>query len=147
MKRRRPAAAVAAVSAALGLAGALGGCASTSLAPPPPLAGTHWRAEAIDGKPVDAKAQSTLSFADDRRAAGTLGCNRYTTAYTQDGAYLKFDEVASTRMACPAPAMEQEHRFAAALDATRSFRRDGRVLLLIDNAGQVRARLAPAPAR
>jgi heat shock protein HslJ len=119
-------------------------CSSTSLAPPPALIGTQWRVERLDGKGVPDRSRSTLQFSDSAAAGGVLACNRFTASYTQDGAYLKFGEVASTRMACPQPVMEQEARFSAVLEATRGVRRDGNALLLVDAAGNERARLTPA---
>lgn len=120
----------------------LAACRSTSLDTPPALVGTQWRLERLDGKSVPDRVPSTLLFSDSQAAGGTLACNRYSAQYTQDGAFLKFVEVAATRMACPPPVMEQETRFAGVLEATRRMKRDGRTLLLLDAGGKERARLA-----
>lgn len=121
----------------------LAACGSTPLDIPPALIGTQWRVEKLDGRNVPGKTPSTLQFTDSSAAGGTLGCNRFSTQYTQDGAYLKFADVAATRMACPPPVMEQEARFAGILEATRRIRKDGRDLLLLDASGKERARLEP----
>lgn len=132
---------LARAAAALVVAGALAACASTSLELPPPLAGTTWQLERLDGKRPPDRVRTEIRFDADGNATGTLACNRFTTRYVQDGAFLKFDEVASTRMACPAAAMEHEERVAAVLAATRRLRRDGRTLYLLDVNGNERARL------
>lgn len=113
-------------------------------APPARLAGTAWLAEDIDGKGVVDRAQSTIEFIDDRRVAGSLGCNRYTGSYSADATGMRFDRLASTRRTCPEALMEQEARFSAALGATRGFRFDRRgAMTLLDADGRTRARLMP----
>ncbi len=48
-------------------------------------------------------------------------------------------------MACPPAVMDQESRFLAALGAATAFRAEGGKLLLIDQGGRVRVRLAALP--
>jgi heat shock protein HslJ len=83
-------------------------------APPARLAGTAWVAEDIDGKGVVDRAQSTIEFIDDKRVAGSLGCNRYTGSYGADATGMRFTQIASTRRLCPEALMQQEARFGAA---------------------------------
>jgi putative lipoprotein len=119
------------------------GCAATSPTPAERLENTAWVAETIDGKPVTS-ARSTLRFFDRQYAGGTLGCNPYSTTYFTDAAGLRFGGIAPTSNTCPPSVMEQEGRFAAAIEATRNAHRDaGGALLLFDADGKVRARLAP----
>jgi putative lipoprotein len=113
-------------------------------APPARLAGTAWVAEDIDGKGVVDRAQSTIEFIDDKRVAGSLGCNRYTGSYGADATGMRFTQIASTRRLCPEALMQQEARFGAALGATRGFRIDrGGAMTLLDADGRARARLMP----
>lgn len=109
------------------------------------LEGTAWRAESIDGRPaLDVQQQSTLRFFDRQLAGGSLGCNAYSTTYFADAAGLRFGEIAPTRKMCPAPTMDQEVRFSAALKATSSSRVDERgALVLLDAEGKPRVRLVP----
>lgn len=48
-------------------------------------------------------------------------------------------------MACPPAVMDQESRFLAALGAVTAFRAEGGKLLLLDQGGRVRVRLAALP--
>lgn len=142
---------------AFALAGSLAACSvvgggATSVppvapeppAPPARLAGTAWLAEDIDGKGVADGAQSTIEFVDDRRVAGSLGCNRYTGSYSADATGMRFGQLASTRRMCPEALMQQEARFSAALGATRGFRIDrSGAMTLLDVDGRTRARLVP----
>ena len=113
-------------------------------APPARLAGTTWLAEDIDGKGVVDRAQSTIEFIDDKRVAGSLGCNRYTGSYSADASGMRFGQLASTRRMCPEALMQQEARFSATLGATRGFRFDrSGAMTLLDADGRTRARLVP----
>ena len=91
------------------------------------LAGTSWNVTMInngrqavvgivDGSTV------TMAFDNAGRVSGTTGCNQYNAAYTADGDTLRFSAVASTRMACADPAVdEQEQAFLRALEAVESL--------------------------
>jgi heat shock protein HslJ len=90
----------------------------------PALAGTNWVLTSLNGSPALEGATVTLQFGADGVASGSDGCNRYSTAFTEDGASLIFAQpMASTMMMCPEPAgvMEQASAFAAALAATTNF--------------------------
>ena len=85
-----------------------------------------------------------MRFFDRQYAGGSLGCNPYSTTYFADAAGLRFGGIAPTSNMCPTAVMEQESRYSAALEATRSARRevDG-ALLLIDAEGRASVRLVP----
>ena len=76
---------------------------------------------------------------DQKRMAGTGGCNRLMGAYTLEGEQLKFGQVASTMMAC-AEGMEQERAFADALQQVARWRIVAGKLELLDGSGEVLAR-------
>lgn len=124
---------------------ALAACSTSTTPMSGRLEGTAWRAEIIEGKPaLDGQHPSTLRFFDRQLAGGSLGCNAYSTTFFADSTGLRFGEIAPTRKMCPAPAMEQEVRFGAALQATRASRIDENgALLLLDVDGKTRARLLP----
>jgi heat shock protein HslJ len=94
------------------------------------LAGTRWRATAVDdgsgaAAAIDASLQVTLAFsADGRRASGIAGCNRYAAEVTVDGAALSFGAAAASKKMCgePADVMAVEQRFLAALATVASAR-------------------------
>jgi putative lipoprotein len=105
-----------------------------------------WRAAAVGAAPLPATPRADITFTAEGRAHGSSGCNRFMGGFTLDGAALRFDTIAGTRMACEAPAMELEQRFLDALAAVRGWRREGPSLLLTDGAGATVLRLLPAEA-
>ncbi|WP_165943572.1 META domain-containing protein [Roseicella aquatilis] len=109
----------------------------------PALTGREWVAEEIGGKGVLDRARSTLTLAEDGRAHGSGGCNRFTGGYEVKGDHLTFSQMGSTMMACEPPVGEQEQRLHQALGAARRWRiaPEGR-LLLLDAEGKVLARFA-----
>ncbi len=110
---------------------------------PPQTALTgRWTLVELAGMPVRAAREAFLEFDPAAaRAAGSTGCNRLSSGYEQNEEALKFQGAVSTRMACPAPAMELEQRFLKALTAVAEFRMERGMLVLVDGAGQVVARL------
>lgn len=56
----------------------------------------------------------TFSFQGDR-ISGTTGCNQYRGTFTLSGDSITFSNLATTRMACPAPVNQQEQAFLQAL--------------------------------
>ncbi len=78
------------------------------------LEARNWRVSAIRGEAPGGPRQATLRF-DAGRLTGTTGCNRLTASYTLSGSALTIGDAATTRMACPGPAMTQEQRLVAAL--------------------------------
>ena len=105
------------------------------------LTGSSWRATAIhngQGAVASLVAGSavTLRFGTDGLATGSAGCNRYTARYEQDGAQLRLQSAAATRMACPdAGVMAQEQAFLQALQTVATARIDGDRLELRTAAG------------
>jgi heat shock protein HslJ/uncharacterized membrane protein/membrane-bound inhibitor of C-type lysozyme len=135
---------------ALAIVLALVGCRTPTPPTPAPaasaggMAGTSWVVEQIDG--ADPVERASLDVdGTGTRVSGRTGCNRYTARLSVAGETLRVDQGATTKMACPAPAMDQERRFLGALGAVRAARREGHRLLLLDESGRVRLRLAPAP--
>lgn len=118
--------------------------AAFAQAPSTPLG--HWRADAIGAAPLPATPRPDITFAAEGRAYGSSGCNRFMGGFTLDGAALRFDPIAGTRMACEPPAMEVEQRFLDALAAVRGWRLEGPALLLTDGAGATVMRLLRAEA-
>jgi putative lipoprotein len=90
----------------------------------PDLADTQWAVEDIGGAGVVDNAQTTLNIEAGGRISGTGGCNRYFGDATFSAGEIEFGPLGSTRMACPAPILDQEMRFFAALEASRSYRQD-----------------------
>jgi putative lipoprotein len=106
------------------------------------LTGGTWLAEDIDGAGVIDDAQSTLEFGTDGRVSGRGGCNRYGGTVQLNGASLIVGQLFSTKMACAPALMDQETKFLAALEATRSYQMDGTKLVLADATGKARLRFS-----
>lgn len=116
----------------------LRGCGGDILAPTG-LADTNWSIVAIDGQPVLGERYQLQFTAD--RLSGQAGCNRLNGSYSQDGETLTIGPVASTRMACPGPAMDHERRALQVLSGTvRATHPDGDTLELSGNGGTIRLR-------
>ncbi|MCK0154046.1 META domain-containing protein [Alcanivorax sp. S6407] len=68
------------------------------------------------------------------QARGNGGCNSFQGGYQQEGDSLRFQPLASTKMACPA--METEQAFHQALSNSNRYRIDGELLTLFDEEDQ-----------
>jgi heat shock protein HslJ len=117
-------------------------------ADPPALDGTAWVLSELPGRTLLAGRSVTLGF-EDGRAAGSDGCNRYGSPYTQSGPALSFgDRGIATQMACPPEVMQQAEAFRASLAGTRSHRIAGNGhLQLLAADGTVLVSFAPQPSQ
>jgi putative lipoprotein len=95
------------------------------------LTGTTWRLERLGDAALD-RVRSTITFGADGNVSGAGGVNRFFGGYRVVDDALEFGQLASTLMAGPPEAMEQEQRFLAALGGTRRFAVDGDVLTIGD---------------
>ena len=87
------------------------------------LEGTTWSladAAALGAQPA-ADAIPTIVFGADGTVSGTAGCNTFSGTYTADGATLTFGPLASTKMACPEPAMTVEGAYLGALAGVTGY--------------------------
>lgn len=116
------------------------GAAAPGAGPVGPL----WLAEDIGGRGVVDRLQTTLTLDAAGRAFGSGGCNRFTGGYVLEGATLRFQEMATTQMACVPAAMDQERRFHEALAGVRGWRMENGLLHLTDEAGATILRLSRA---
>lgn len=113
------------------------------------LFGTTWKLAQIDGRLAIAAPDgnpATLTLDEGgQRAAGSTGCNRYTSAFVLEEGQVRFSPAAMTRMACAAPAMLQETAFAAMLGKATRLKVSGQQLEVLDEAGAVLARFDVMP--
>ena len=126
---------------------AFGGCSlmqpNSPSTPKVDLVGGTWVAENIDGKGVVDDARSTLEFGTDGRVSGRGGCNQYNGTIDVKGASIFLGQLISTKMACARALMDQETRFLAALQATRSYKMtEENKLVLSDATGTPRLRFS-----
>lgn len=84
----------------------------------------------------------TATFTADQ-VSGSSGCNTYNGAYTLDGTTVKIGPLASTRMACAQPVMDQEAAFLTALQAATTVEPSGANVTLRDAGGALQVTLAP----
>jgi len=114
----------------------LAGCSSFAASPSAAgggvtdLPGTSWTLVEIGGSAPAGDAKPTLVFGTDGTVTGNSGCNTFNGTVTIDGSTIEFGPLATTRMACPAPAMIVESAYLAGLDGASTWRMDGGQLLL-----------------
>jgi heat shock protein HslJ len=95
------------------------------------LADATWTLVSLDRLPISGIDRPPTVVIEGSRLSGFGGCNRYTgqVAEKSPGAIV-VGPLAATKMACPAPAMELESRFLAAMSRmTRYSFVDGRLVL------------------
>jgi heat shock protein HslJ len=118
-----------------------------SQATPMSIEETTWRLVEVGGKaaepvPADAPSAHLRLSAAEKRVSGYSGVNSFSGPYELTGQSLKFGMVAMTRRAGPENLMQQERAFTQALSGTKSYRRSGDSLELLDAAGKALAKLA-----
>jgi heat shock protein HslJ len=115
------------------------------------LAGTRWQVTAVNNgrqAVVGVLSDTTLTmvFGSDGKLSGSAGCNNFNAVYRADGAALRIEAPAATRMMCAQPEgrMAQEAQFLAALASATQARREGDRLELRTAGGAlaVSARIA-----
>jgi heat shock protein HslJ len=110
--------------------------------------GTEWRLVDVGGvAAIQGRGDRPASVAFDREAAsvrGTSGLNSFFGPYAVDGAKLRVENLALTKMAGPPELMQQESAFVGALHSARSWNVHGDELELLDEKGAVVARLRAA---
>ncbi len=96
----------------------------------------EWVVEDVDRTGVIDNANLTVAFDETGRIYGSAGCNRFTGAYTYDGAFgaLKVTPLGVTRRMCAEALMNQEGKLVQSLQgATRAeTQADGAVALTSD---------------
>jgi heat shock protein HslJ len=145
-----------AILVALVLLALISGCTSRSMTGPaatpastqgtkmnPALENTYWKLIQLgDRSDIVGKDQQEPNITlrpDQKRIAGTGGCNRLMGAYSLEEDRLRFAQLGSTMMACP-QGMEQEKAFADALQKVTHWRIVAGKLELLDDSGSVLAR-------
>lgn len=109
------------------------------------LRGAEWQVSSLFGIPVDATLEEfpelTMRFISGR-VSGRAACNLYFGDVTADRAGLRFGQMASTRVACPAALMTLERRFLDALDDVTRFDlgREGTVIFYAGQSPVITAR-------
>ena len=98
---------------------------------PTALSGTEWIATRINGDAVSGNPP-TLTI-EGNKAYGNSSCNRYTGQVTLGNKEaLHFGPAASTRMACPGNADQQEATYLKALQTVTAYHLNNSYLVLLD---------------
>jgi uncharacterized lipoprotein YbaY/heat shock protein HslJ/uncharacterized lipoprotein NlpE involved in copper resistance len=108
------------------------------------LANTYWKLTELGDMKINMtetqKREVRITLANEGgRVMGFGGCNQIVGSYEQEGATLRFKQMAGTRMACPAPLMALENDVLKALAAVTAYHIEGDRLILLDGI-QVLAR-------
>ena len=87
----------------------------------------------------------TAEFSDDATISGSSGCNTYSGTYSVDGTSLSVGPLATTRLACDEPVMEQEQAYLEALQAATRFELTTDRLTLRNEDGATQVNYLPVP--
>ena len=113
----------------------LSGCGDSddSADAPTQLEGS-WKLETLGGAKTDPAVVSELNM-NEGKASGNSGVNTFTGSYeAPDDGTLTFGPLATTMMAGPDAAMQQEQAFLKALADTRKFTTEDGGLVLMDDS-------------
>jgi putative lipoprotein len=116
--------------------------ADNAAAEAPPISDIEWTVEEIAGIEDLGDTAPTLSIAQDGRAGGHGGCNRFFATVAINGDEISFSEIGSTFMSCETMVMEIEQAYFAALQATARYRIEQGRLALLDAEGQLTVALS-----
>ena len=143
VKRTSPTAVVATLLVAL--VTLLSGCgAGGEGADAPGALEGSWTLDVVGGASADPAVASTLTM-EDGSASGNAGVNTFNGSYdAPDDGVLTFGPLATTMMAGPDNAMQQEQAFLQALAATTTFTTKDSTLELMDEGGKTLAVLERA---
>ena len=130
MKNRARWAGIAALVAALAVAGCSSGAAATQ---PTNLNGTNWRVVEIAGEPTFGSNPPTISFRNGR-IRGDSGCNTFTADVTLDQMTIDVGSISSTLRLCEGEVGATETLFMRALigASALSFDEKGNLVLAGD---------------
>ena len=111
------------------------GCGGDPVAPSG-LVGTNWRVVGVNGRTTPAEGQYFVQFEGDRISA-KFGCNGMSGSFSQSGNVVTAGPLATTRMACPEPAMSFETQGGAILGQPVTVSSSGDVTTLSNSVGRI----------
>ncbi|MCE7521287.1 META domain-containing protein [Vreelandella titanicae] len=101
------------------------------------LINTYWKLVSLDGAPVvvngNFREAHFVLHQDASRLAGATGCNTLMGSYHVESQRITFNQVATTKMACPPSQMKTEQAFLAALEQATAWHVEGAALELLDD--------------
>jgi len=105
------------------------------------LPGTNWVAPEFADPTQPGARKVGLQFGAKGQVSGFAGCNGFNGRAVVDGNKLRLGPLGSTMMACDGAASKRERSFHSKLDATRRARLEDGKLVLLNEDGEVLARL------
>ncbi|MBM7170441.1 META domain-containing protein [Streptomyces sp. G44] len=111
--------------------------------PDTPLTGTKWTVRAVgDAKsaaplPKDVAGKAHLTFGEDGKVRGNLGCNDVTAKAEAEDGRITFGAPATTRKMCPGETMATERKLLKLFDGTARYEIEGDTLKLTAADGTV----------
>jgi heat shock protein HslJ len=118
---------------------------------PTPLAGARWKATMYNNgrggaQSLAAGTEITAVFGTNGTLSGLASCNQYSATYEAATNTLKINgAIATTRMMCSEPAMQQEAAYLAALAKATAYRIESNRLELRDAKGALQASYVAQP--
>lgn len=114
------------------------------------LVGPEWQVQAYNnGRQAVVSVMTgttmTASFGADGSVTGSGGCNRFNGSYTRTGDTLSIGPLATTRIACAQPIMDQENAYLAALQASTTLELRASQLRLGDASGATQVLFGTEP--
>jgi copper homeostasis protein (lipoprotein)/putative lipoprotein len=107
------------------------------------LADTYWKlgrvGEQVIVTPQGAREMHFVLQSENQRVVGFSGCNQMMGAFALNGSQLKFDQMASTKMACVGTSMQLEGEFLAIFPLVAKWEISGQTLRLLDEGGKTLA--------
>ncbi|MDB5650881.1 MAG: hypothetical protein JWL62_2401 [Hyphomicrobiales bacterium] len=101
--------------------------------------GANWTLREMNGKPIPAGIEATLTIDDRFRASGISGCNTWSaTMWPVRNQRFAVGPVALTKKACPAPVMAFERAYLTALHAQPQWDLIGSTLEVKGPAGTLK---------
>ena len=90
-----------------------------------------WELSILEGNQIGVNQPIYLELTKDNKVSGYVGCNRVTGSFSiENETQIRFNQLASTRMACSPSAMELEHKVLELLNTTDNFTIDKGKLML-----------------
>ncbi|WP_386080021.1 META domain-containing protein [Vreelandella sp. F11] len=109
----------------------------TAHRPDAPLINTYWKLVTLDNAAVvtreNFREPHLVLHQDVSRLAGATGCNNLMGSYSVEREHITFNQVATTKMACPAAQMKTEQAFLLALEQAVAWHMNGSALELLDD--------------
>lgn len=115
--------------------------------PAPAITGIKWMVSEVNGKSLSAYPSQNkppyLLLTSEGRAEGTGGCNGMSGGYSMgDGNKISFQQMISTKMACPDMTLESD--FSSALMNATMYAMENGMLVLRNDANTALIKFTPA---